>query len=228
MNTHESNINESTKDTTAVLHKNEVKTNQYKRIPIAIARVDDIIRRIDICEGVLLTGTSSATETKTISREDLIDLAVVILGDLLDLGHENKDAELIRIGSMSETALHNLSATDFPVTIDNIVKTIDGLGSKLDDTDLTPAAITEFKTAIAGFNKNAGASGTTRTDVSTARETMTELFSRLSIELLRLDKLMKKFRGKDPEFYLSYTSARKIVDRGVRHNPVEPAPEPPK
>ena len=56
-----------------------------------------------------------------------------------------------------------------------------------------------------------------------ARETLTSLFRKTSLLLESIDKMMRRFKTKEPEFYSTYDAAREIIDKATAKK--EPLPE---
>ncbi len=217
MNLHEENTKAMIDEVLSLYGIETTKFNKYSRIAARIQNILTIQAGIENCQIILKKGTGGKTRVKTVSRQELTHMALVVCGDLFDFAHEKEDIELIRISSKTLTDFNRMSEVQFSTEIKAIDQAIDGISTRLGETDLTPEKRSNFKDMILTYNSVAGAAGTARGRVTAARERMTALFHQAEVEFDVLDRLMLKFVTEDPDLYTRYDSARKIIDRGGGH-----------
>lgn len=224
MNLHESNKTAMIDETIFLYNSEKEKFNKFKRIPVTMERIITARGEIGKCEKTLTEGTEGKTGAKTVTKDDLIDLAVIVYGDVFEYASGAGDVELINFSDQNESKLYGLSDSAFKSNMSSLDEKLDSLGTKLDDTDLTADVRANFKTSLLSFLDKAGTAGNARGSVTSARERMTELFHQIDKDLDILDRQMPKFRKDDPDLYSRYISARKIIDRGGSHK-TEAAPQ---
>lgn len=201
-------------DVIALYTQEKPRFDVHKRISVVMGRIISNRAEIGVKEQILKAGTSSKTEAKAITKEEIEEEAAIIFGDLYEYADDKGDIELKNFASQTDSKIYGLNEISFRTLMEQLDGRLDSLGAMLDGTEITPEVRANFKTALQSFILKAGSAGIARTDVASARERITELFQLIDHDLELLDGLMRRFRKNDPDLLSRYTSARVIIDRG--------------
>ena len=185
-----------------------------------ISAIDALVHR----QGNPTTGvTTGKGNVRGQTEEKILEIA----DQLAALGAKTNDANLAAkvevtpssLAKLSDDALddmgkrgadlvmsHKTALADYGVS-DADVKALNALRASFTAVKNAP------RTAIAG---RAGATATLPDLIDAANTLLRD----------RVDKLVTKFRGSQPEFVAGYRSARVVVDRGTRSSPQVPTPTP--
>lgn len=215
MNTNEINKLNSHESTDKVLDKYYPVWSPVLAISETVTGFKGLVSQIRSMGAERAIVTTGLTQTKAEKREQMIDLALIWAGSGFAYATKQKDQTL--------KAVFNYSFSDLTGGADNTVldrcqaihNQLVKLLPVMADYQLTQTDLDEFLDAIREFKDAIGEKGSSKgTKVANTRQ-LKQLF-READDLLKnqLDKLVLRFKKTNPEFYNSYTNARKVVDLG--------------
>ena len=194
-------------------------------------RLRDVLNKIEGKQGELTEDKKGKTEAKTITKHDLIDDAVIHYGQFYLYADEINDVELRNWANVSDHQLMHLGEDNLKPTLKVLLQKFDLVNTEpkkpeLATYDLSLDVKAEFESKLNLFASQKTDVKTGRTDKSSARTSLTDLFHEYDHILLLLDKAMLKFKKTHPEFYQKYVSARVIIDLGGKHGGNDDTPPP--
>lgn len=166
--------------------------------------------------------TGGLTEDKHSVKEELTDLLLDLSGQLHSVGDRTGNKELAAATDYEESDFKGRDA-DLPNITTNIVKLARANKTALADYGITDADVDELEKLGKLFAQKDTEPRAVVSQRKSAGMSLGDLYHETDTRLhKRLDKMMKRFRRTDAEFYRAYHSARLIIDYGVRHEKEEP------
>jgi hypothetical protein len=201
---------------------------KYNSVWTALTAIDDMVTRltnlttsIQTNSGVQGTPLTGIAEGKRRKRVAMVEAAHAIAGDLHALAVKNGDADL--------EAKTDYELSDLLETTQNLVGplcqnihgyAVTNAAALASDYGTTAADVTDLQTKITAYNPDIAkpreaivARKDVTGDIAADEKTADAILNK------ELDKAMKKFKVKNPDFFNEYTSARMIIDLG--HGPKE-------
>jgi hypothetical protein len=163
----------------------------------------------------LAVSVPTLTLEKRRSEGAMIDLGVQVANALYVLGFETDNSELLNMLGVSESSFYRLTDSNKVPLAQRVLVLAQKYQTEVADYGCDEAKITEFKAAIADYNKLVVAPMNAITVRKQKTTNIKELFARLdSILYDRLDRLMVLFKKSHPDFYQEYRTARNIIEVG--------------
>ena len=176
-------------------------------------------------QGTPKTGIAGGKNRKQLL---MIDLAAEVIGDVHSYAVTAEDDDLIAKSNVEISDLINMADTlvgPYCRTLYDLgvlyATQIAELGTSAADLALLDAAIIDYL-PLATAPRQAASAGTVVTG-----DIKTDTASADALLKLQLDKAMRKFKRKNPEFFNAYTSARIIVNLGGGNSTPTPPPAQP-
>jgi hypothetical protein len=137
-----------------------------------------------------------------------------ILNDALEaFAAVEEDAELESKAAKSYSDLYKLRNEDFKTVITETITLLEDKLKDLADYGVAEPQLTDLKNSFDNFLEISGQPRQYRIASVVATESLKEQFTQ-SNDLLerKLDKVMKRFKNSNPQFYKGYLAARVVVD----------------
>lgn len=198
-------------------------------VPPLFARLGSVLERVGKQEGELTINRKGVTESKMMTKDELIDTALEHYGQLYNYADEIGEVELRSFADVSEHELQHVREGKLAEILRPMLDKFDLINKapvkpELAKYDLSLEVKAQFGSEIDSFENRLTDVGKGRTEKSSARITLTELFKEMDHVLTLLDKSMLKFKKSNPELYQKYTSARVIINRGGGHGGTDDTP----
>lgn len=191
----------------------------------AFADFETIIDDIETQRLIQAGKITGIATNKTKEEDEMIQITIEVAGAVFAYAADIEDNELMEKVNYSSSELKDLRDTFLKDICLLIHHEADEVIDKLADYGKTPADLTQLKKEIDDF---ADILAKPRTAIGTRSTATSQLIILLKngdkILETRMDKLMGNYKTKERKFYMSYKSAGKIIDLGVRHKqkPEEP------
>lgn len=157
------------------------------------------------------------TEDKSSTKDELVDILLDVSGQLYSIGHRTNNKELMAATDFEESDFKGKDA-DLPKIAASIVKLARANITALAGLKVTEADIDEIERLAAAFAEKDTEPRAVVSDRKSAGESLVEIYHDADAVLnLRLDKMMKRFRRTNPEFFRTFKNAKMIIDYGIRH-----------
>jgi hypothetical protein len=199
----------------------EHKTNDtWTTIPALVKAVDRLNAIIvEVAERLKDTaapeGQSGPKAAKISSQADMVVLAQTIAAACHAYATDVADNDLAAVTDYSLTDLAKGSEATVVARCSKILELASGLVEELADYNITQARITALGKKIEAFGKVSPRPRQRVAKRAAANQAVPRLHSQARTLLTRcLDRLMVQFRATEPEFYIEYRTARKIVTQG--------------
>lgn len=207
--------------TTKSMEKYADKFTNVSIILERLAGLKSVSERILLYEGKLKNSTAGKTDSKNVTKDDLIRISLIVTAGLYGYGIDSKDSEARELGDMVVTDFNRMRQSEIPAKAKTILAKATSLGGSIEKYGVGPDELTELETTIASFLGKMSDMGAGSSDQGSARDTLDGLFDEANLLLDSLDKLMIRFETKEPELYSTYKAARVIRDKAVSHRDTE-------
>jgi len=204
----------------AALKKDPAPYAADKALTIVAQRLDEIIADMQplrtatqrTAKAGAPAGGSSDKET---ARETLAIVAAEIAGDVFAYASEQKLPTLQALADYNETGLLKLRGSRLSDVATALLKELPNHKAVLEDEyGLDKARIKELEDAIKAFNGLKTAPREAQIDGKAARTSLRTEFAELGTLLKdRFQRLMRKYKRRDPAFHDRIMAARAVVDR---------------
>lgn len=184
----------------------------------AKAAFDGILIEIANADQLSQGGSSGETQEKAEAKDVLINTALVIAGAVKAYATTQGDNALFELVDYTKTDLRQAGDTVLPSSAQAIHDAASGVVANLTDYGVTAADLADFQQRIDDYTALIGAPRTAIAEQKAQNERLAGLFDR-GDSLLKgtMDNLMIRFQTQKPVFFSEYTTARQIVDAGIRH-----------
>lgn len=195
------------------LKKNISKIQNIKALATKQLEFDSLILDINNNELILKTGAAGKTEAKNEIRDEMITLTAEIGGSLFAYADETNNRELMAIADFEEYELEELRQADLPIKVQSVLGAVKTNAAVLEDYGIESSEIEQLEQLLEDYKAKLTDKGVGYDEQHSARKTLTRLFKEGNALLASIDKLMRRFRKKDPSFYEAYKSSRNIIDK---------------
>lgn len=149
-----------------------------------------------------------------------------VSGQLYSIGHRTNNKELMAATDFEESDF-KVKDADIPKIATSIVKLARANMEALAGLKVTKADVDLIENLAADFAAKDSEPRAVVSDRKSAGQSLIEMYHDADAVLNeRLDKMMKRFRRTNPEFYRTFKNAKMIIDYGIRHEPDTKAPSP--
>jgi len=176
-----------------------------------------IHREIGLNENITKEGIRGKVVSKNVSQAEIIPMGLAVAGGIYGYAVDKADSELTSFSDVNCRTFSKLRDSEIPGMIERILDKADELtdalipyGINADFRTEARAKLQEHLVKFASLNTGRGAK-------KTARETISLLFRQGDKKLKVLDKLMLKYKSKNPQLYSKYEAARVIYDKVGSH-----------
>jgi hypothetical protein len=176
-----------------------------------------IHREIGLNENITKEGIKGKVVSKNVSQAEIIPMGLAVAGGIYGYAVDKADAELISFSDVNCRTFNKLRDSEIPVLIERILDKADDLGDALLPYGITADFRTEANAKLKDHLGKFASLNTGRGAKKTARETISLLFRQGDKKLKVLDKLMLKYKNKNPQLYSKYEAARIIYDKSGAH-----------
>lgn len=179
-----------------------------------VTQLDDLVRSIadhkkdQNAAKVFVHKSKKAQKSLVAEMADILNDALAAYGTMIE------DAELEYKADKSYSDLNDLRNEDFETVIKETIKLLDENLTHLADYGVTEPQLIDLKNNFDTFLELNGQPRQYRIASVVATSSLKELFTKTNLLLTKkLDRVMKGFKNKEPEFYKGYLAARVVVNK---------------
>lgn len=137
-----------------------------------------------------------------------------ILDDVLEAyADDNEDAELLSKASNSKTDYLRLPHGDFEVKTKNVIDLLETYVDQMQDYGITATQIDDVKLSFSVFQDKRGKPRSYQIASRVATQNLEKLFGEGKTALIKLDRVMKRFKRSNSTLYNGYQAARTVVNK---------------
>ncbi len=176
-------------------------------------QLDEVILKISEHQEAQEASRIFLGSNKTALKKAVAEKADILNDVLAAYAGVEGDAALENKADRSYSDLYKLANQEFMTVIRETIKLLEDNVEAMADYGMSADQISDLKNSFDDFLAIHGQPRLYRVASSQATQALEDLFSQAS-ELLssRLDRIMKRFKNADPNFYRGYLSARVVVD----------------
>ena len=194
--------------------------NPVKTVPAftnGVTQLEAITSELEKAHSVQLSDRTGITEDKNLRRENLVDTALIVAGGMHAWANDNNNNQLMARTNLSASDFKSVSQGDCIALCELIAGLADTNVDSLADWGIDAALITNYKDLITNFKDEITSPRDASIERTNATVKISEAFNKAD-QLIKncLDKLVFQFKISDTDFYNTYISSRKIIDRGRR------------
>jgi hypothetical protein len=195
------------------MNKNTAKWSTIAIIGMLMSKLNELFEAITEHKEAQNSAKVFIHKNKNEQKRIVADKADILNDTLAAYADIEENAELEYKADKSSSDLYKLRNEDFKTVITETITLLEGNLNNMADYGMTEPQITDLKTSFDNFLVMNGQPRQYRISSKVATESLKELFSKSSKLLdTKLDKLMKRYKNSDPNFYKGYLAARVIVD----------------
>jgi hypothetical protein len=195
------------------MNKNTAKWSTIAIIGMLMSKLNELFEAITEHKEAQNAAKVFIHKNKNEQKRIVADKADILNDTLAAYADIEENAELEYKADKSSSDLYKLRNEDFKTVITETITLLEGNLNNMADYGMTEPQITDLKTSFDNFLVMNGQPRQYRISSKVATESLKELFSKSSKLLdTKLDKLMKRYKNSDPNFYKGYLAARVIVD----------------
>ena len=195
------------------MNKNTAKWSTIAIIGMLMSKLNELFEAITEHKEAQNAAKVFIHKNKNEQKRIVADKADILNDTLEAYADIEENAELEYKADKSSSDLYKLRNEDFKTVITETITLLEGNLNNMADYGMTEPQITDLKTSFDNFLVMNGQPRQYRISSKVATESLKELFSKSSKLLdTKLDKLMKRYKNSDPNFYKGYLAARVIVD----------------
>jgi hypothetical protein len=195
------------------MNKNTAKWSTIAIIGMLMSKLNELFEAITEHKEAQNAAKVFIHKNKNEQKRIVADKADILNDTLAAYADIEENAELEYKADKSSSDLYKLRNEDFKTVITETITLLEGNLNNMADYGMTEPQITDLKTSFDNFLVMNGQPRQYRISSKVATESLKELFSKNSKLLdTKLDKLMKRYKNSDPNFYKGYLAARVIVD----------------
>ena len=176
-------------------------------------QLDEVILKISEHQEAQEASRIFLGSNKTALKKAVAEKADILNDVLAAYAAVEGDAALENKADRSYSDLYKLANQEFMTVIRETIKLLEDNVEAMAEYGISVDQISDLKNSFDDFLAIHGQPRLYRVASSQATQALEDLFSQAS-ELLssRLDRIMKRFKNADPNFYRGYLSARVVVD----------------
>jgi hypothetical protein len=195
------------------MNKNTAKWSTIEIIGMLMSKLNELFEAITEHKEAQNAAKVFIHKNKNEQKRIVADKADILNDTLEAYADIEENAELEYKADKSSSDLYKLRNEDFKTVITETITLLEGNLANMADYGMTEPQVTDLKTSFDNFLVMNGQPRQYRISSKVATESLKELFSKSSKLLdTKLDKLMKRYKNSDPNFYKGYLAARVIVD----------------
>jgi hypothetical protein len=195
------------------MNKNTAKWSTIAIIGMLMSKLNELFEAITEHKEAQNAAKVFIHKNKNEQKRIVADKADILNDTLAAYADIEENAELEYKADKSSSDLYKLRNEDFKTVITETITLLEGNLNNMADYGMTEPQVTDLKTSFDNFLVMNGQPRQYRISSKVATESLKELFSKSSKLLdTKLDKLMKRYKNSDPNFYKGYLAARVVVD----------------
>jgi hypothetical protein len=195
------------------MNKNTAKWSTIAIIGMLMSKLNELFEAITEHKEAQNSAKVFIHKNKNEQKRIVADKADILNDTLEAYADIEENAALENKADKSSSDLYKLRNEDFKTVITETITLLEGNLNNMADYGMTEPQITDLKTSFDNFLVMNGQPRQYRISSKVATESLKELFSKSSKLLdTKLDKLMKRYKNSDPNFYKGYLAARVVVD----------------
>ena len=194
----------------------DANTSVWSSIPVINTiktQLDDVLQSISEHQEAKEASQVFLGSNKTALKKAVAEKADILNDVLATYAAIEGNATLEQKADRSYSELYRLPNQEFVVVIKETIKLLEEHIEAMADYGMSPDQITDLKNAYDNYLAISGQPRLYKVATSQAVRALEDLFTQAN-ELLtsRLDRVMKRYKSADPNFYRGYLAARVIVD----------------
>lgn len=212
MNQRQINRLEMFQDTDNYLNENQ---EVWSAIPIVGKYKNDLTQIIEALKEAAQDQQSAQLKVGKTRKQQKLEISrkMDILDDILEAYAADTNNETLRLKAQnSSTDYFNLKNEEFETKIKNVITLIDQEMNNMSDYGMSPALLEDAQLSFNNYSEQAGKPRAFQVASRIATANIEDLIKEGSQALERLDKVLKRFKRSNKNFYYGYEAARMIVD----------------
>lgn len=194
----------------------DANTSVWSSIPVINTiktQLDDVLQSISEHQEAKEASQVFLGSNKTALKKAVAEKADILNDVLATYAAIEGNATLEQKADRSYSELYRLPNQEFVVVIKETIKLLEEHIEAMADYGMSPDQITDLKNAYDNYLAISGQPRLYKVATSQAVRALEDLFTQAN-ELLtaRMDRVMKRYKSADPNFYRGYLAARVIVD----------------
>lgn len=194
----------------------DANTSVWSSIPVINTmktQLDDLLQSISEHQEAKEASQVFLGSNKTALKKAVAEKADILNDVLATYAALEGNATLEQKADRSYSGLYRLPNQEFVVVIKESIQLLEEHIEGMADYGMSPDQITDLKNAYDNYLAISGQPRLYKVATSQAVRALEDLFTQAN-ELLtsRLDRVMKRYKSADPNFYRGYLAARVIVD----------------
>lgn len=194
----------------------DANTSVWSSIPVINTiktQLDDILQSISEHQEAKEASQVFLGSNKTALKKAVAEKADILNDVLATYAAIEGNATLEQKADRSYSELYRLPNQEFVVVIKETIKLLEEHIEAMADYGMSPDQVTDLKNAYDNYLAISGQPRLYKVATSQAVRALEDLFTQAN-ELLtaRMDRVMKRYKSADPNFYRGYLAARVIVD----------------
>lgn len=212
MNARQENKLSMAKTVQTTLTESADKVNSTTAFATAKTSLDTTIAEVDALVQKQAVQFGGSAADKKLAAAKAIDAAMEIIGPAKSYATEKENNTLLQQLNYSKSGLRDMRDSVLANVLTLIKDTVNGIINELKDYGVTTDQVAALETAITNYNTVMGKPQANKNVKATATKQLNGTFKKLTSILKRLDGFAENKKSSEPEFYLRYVQARKIVD----------------
>ncbi len=194
----------------------DANTSVWSSIPVINTiktQLDDVLQSISEHQEAKEASQVFLGSNKTALKKAVAEKADILNDVLATYAAIEGNATLEQKADRSYSELYRLPNQEFVVVIKETIKLLEEHIEAMADYGMSPDQVTDLKNAYDNYLAISGQPRLYKVATSQAVRALEDLFTQAN-ELLtaRMDRVMKRYKSADPNFYRGYLAARVIVD----------------
>ena len=194
----------------------DANTSVWSPIPVINTiktQLDDVLQSISEHQEAKEASQVFLGSNKTALKKAVAEKADILNDVLATYAAIEGNATLEQKADRSYSELYRLPNQEFVVVIKETIKLLEEHIEAMADYGMSPDQVTDLKNAYDNYLAISGQPRLYKVATSQAVRALEDLFTQAN-ELLtaRMDRVMKRYKSADPNFYRGYLAARVIVD----------------
>ncbi len=203
----------------SLLQQNQSLWQDAAPLAAVIADLKGLIAQIEQFKQTTSQSNSGLVAAKQSLQETLINLAFELASMLFAYARRNNDPVLLAKVDFSISQLRNLRDDELATKCLSLLALGQSKAEALVEYGTTPEKLNLFGELTNQYVEQLPNRRVTLSERKMANEKIKNLLSEaLLVASEQLDRMMVRFKSPQPDFYISYLNARKVVDYGTRHD----------
>jgi len=210
------------------IERKPTKAPVFPALPPKIAVFHGIAVDIETLSANLVNlENSGKTSQKSAARDALVDMLHVIVPNLSSVANAGSNEGLKALTDRTDSEIASGRETELRDFANQVYIAAMANATALADYGDDAATLAQLRTLIDNFNTLIGETGDLPKEIITSRESLYAKFPAAEDALKDIDKAMKGYQTKDPDYYNEYVLLRPVRALGVRHkHPQQPTNTP--